>query len=104
MAVDSSYKGKGIATKLMKYGESKLSKMGEKRVRLTVAKTHPYLPQMYAEKGYEIVGERLFQDFLMTKLLWKNYCSPCHSLTNIPTLWLRNSSFSIYVGLIESFN
>ena len=74
LAVKSSYKGKGIATKLMKYGECNLSEMGEKRVRLTVAKTHPYLPKMYGEKGYEIVGERLFQnlpydELIMEKLL-----------------------------------
>lgn len=74
LAVKSSYKGKGIATKLMKYGECKLSEMGEKRVRLTVAKTHPYLPKIYGEKGYEIVGERLLQDLpydelIMEKLL-----------------------------------
>ncbi len=58
----------------MKYGECKLSEMEEKRVRLTVAKTHPYLSKMYGEKGYEIVGERFFQDlpydeFIMEKLL-----------------------------------
>ncbi|WP_408020186.1 GNAT family N-acetyltransferase [Sporosarcina sp. USHLN248] len=74
LAVKPSCKGKGIATKLMKYGECKLSEMEEKRVRLTVAKTHPYLSKMYGEKGYEIVGERFFQDlpydeFIMEKLL-----------------------------------
>lgn len=69
LAVKSSYKGKGIATKLMKYGECKLSEIGEKRVRLTVAKSHPYLPKMYAEKGYEIVGEREFQDLLYDELI-----------------------------------
>ncbi|WP_252504037.1 GNAT family N-acetyltransferase [Sporosarcina sp. Marseille-Q4943] len=74
LAVNPSHRGKGIATKLMKYGESKLLKMGEKRIRLTVAKTHPYLPKMYSEKGYEIVGERIFQELpydelIMEKLL-----------------------------------
>jgi ribosomal protein S18 acetylase RimI-like enzyme len=74
LAVKSSYKGKGIATKLMEYGESTLSEMGEEKVRLTVAKTHPYLPKIYSEKGYEIVGERLLQDLpydelIMEKLL-----------------------------------
>lgn len=74
LAVKSSFKGMGIATKLMRYGECEISEMGEKRVRLTVAKTHPYLTTMYEKKGYKIVGERLLQDLpydelIMEKLL-----------------------------------
>lgn len=74
LAVKSSYKGMGVATKIMDYGESKLSKMGESKVRLTVAQTHPYLPKMYEKKGYSIVGERLlhnlpYNELIMEKLL-----------------------------------
>lgn len=74
LAVKSFNKGKGIATKLMDFGECKLSEMEEKKVRLTVAQTHPYLPNMYEKKGYKIVGERLFNnlpynEFIMEKLL-----------------------------------
>ena len=74
LAVKSSYKGMGVATKIMDYGESELSKMGESKVRLTVAQTHPYLPKMYENKGYSIVGERLlhnlpYNELIMEKLL-----------------------------------
>ncbi|WP_053367853.1 GNAT family N-acetyltransferase [Bacillus sp. FJAT-27245] len=74
LAVKSTYKGMGIATHLMKFGESELAKMGEEKVRLTVAQTHPYLAKMYEKKGYRIVGERLlhnlpYNEFIMEKLL-----------------------------------
>ncbi|MBS4201690.1 GNAT family N-acetyltransferase [Bacillus sp. FJAT-49732] len=74
LAVNSSNKGIGIATKLMEYGEHRLLEMDERVVRLTVAQTHPYLPKMYGKKGYRIVGERLlnnlpYDEFIMEKLL-----------------------------------
>ncbi|WP_047983189.1 GNAT family N-acetyltransferase [Ornithinibacillus californiensis] len=74
LAVKSTHKGKGIATKLMEYVESILINKGENRLRLTVAQTHPYLPKMYEDKGYKIVGERLldnlpYNEFIMEKLL-----------------------------------
>lgn len=74
LAVKSSCKGMGIATKLMDHGETKLSKMNEKIIRLTVAQSHPYLVEMYQNKGYKIVEERLLPDlpydeFIMEKLL-----------------------------------
>ncbi|WP_316572405.1 GNAT family N-acetyltransferase [Neobacillus sp. YIM B06451] len=74
LAVKSTHKGKGIATKLMEYAESILINKGENRLRLTVAQTHPYLPKMYEDKGYRIVGERIldnlpYDEFIMEKLL-----------------------------------
>jgi ribosomal protein S18 acetylase RimI-like enzyme len=74
LAVKSSCKGLGIATKLMEFAEAELSEMGEKVVRLTVAQSHPYLSKMYQKKGYEIVDERLLSDlpydeFIMEKSL-----------------------------------
>ncbi|MDQ0175335.1 GNAT family N-acetyltransferase [Bacillus chungangensis] len=74
LAVKSAYKGIGIGTNLMKDGEKKLSKMGEIKIRLTVAQSHPYLVKMYEKKGYEIVEERFLPDlpydkFVMEKSL-----------------------------------
>lgn len=62
LAVKSSCKGQGIATRLMDYAESELCSMKEKKIRLTVAQNHPYLKDMYQKKGYNIVAERLLQD------------------------------------------
>ncbi len=74
LAVKSTYKGMGIATKIIEFGEFEHSRMGENKVRLTVAQTHPYLPTMYENKGYRIVGERLlhnlpYNEFIMEKLI-----------------------------------
>ena len=74
LAVKSAYKGLGIGTNLMKDGEKILSKMGEIKIRLTVAQSHPYLVKMYEKKGYEIVEERFLPDlpydeFVMEKSL-----------------------------------
>ena len=74
LAVKSTHKGKGIATKLMEYAESILINKGENRLRLTVAQTHPYLPKMYEAKGYRIIDERIldnlpYDEFIMEKLL-----------------------------------
>ncbi|WP_102027726.1 GNAT family N-acetyltransferase [Salirhabdus sp. Marseille-P4669] len=74
LAVKSAYKGKGIATKLMNYVESFLLERNEMRIRLTVAQTHPYLPKMYENKGYQIVGERVldylpYDEYIMEKVL-----------------------------------
>ncbi len=74
LAVNPSYKGMGIATRLMKFAENELTNLGETFVRLTVAQGHPYLPNMYIERGYKIVGELLLDDmpydeFIMEKLL-----------------------------------
>ncbi|CAG9623337.1 GNAT family N-acetyltransferase [Sutcliffiella rhizosphaerae] len=74
LAVKSSLKGKGIATKLIKYGESLLFSMEEKVIRLTVAQPHPYLPKMYQKYGYAIVGKRPleslpYDEYIMEKEL-----------------------------------
>ncbi|GIO26299.1 GNAT family N-acetyltransferase [Ornithinibacillus bavariensis] len=74
LAVKSTHKGKGLATKLLAYTESMLSKKEETKIRLTVAQTHPYLPKMYEGKGYRIVGERIlynlpYDEYIMEKLI-----------------------------------
>lgn len=74
LAVKSSYKGKGLGKKLILFGEDYLKKMNEKMVRLTVAKPHPYLVNMYEKLGYKIRGERIlenlpYDEFIMEKVL-----------------------------------
>ncbi|HEY4554577.1 MAG TPA: GNAT family N-acetyltransferase [Bacillaceae bacterium] len=74
LAVAASAKGQGVGTRLMEAAEKELLKMGEKKVLLTVAKRHPYLPEMYQRKGYRIVGERLlkhlpYDEYVMEKVL-----------------------------------
>ncbi|WP_010095200.1 GNAT family N-acetyltransferase [Ornithinibacillus scapharcae] len=76
LAVRSSFKGKGIASQLINFMEKYLLRIGEQRVRLTVAQTHPYLPHMYEKKGYKVIGERILEDlpyneYIMEKILAK---------------------------------
>lgn len=74
LAVKSSYKGKGLGKKLIKFGEDYVEKMNEKTVRLTVAIPHPFLVNMYIKLGYKIKGERIlenlpYDEFIMEKVL-----------------------------------
>lgn len=74
LAVMPNCKGMGVATRLMRYVEKELLQINEKIVRLTVAKGHSYLPQVYIRKGYKIIDEIILEDlpydeFIMEKTL-----------------------------------
>ena len=74
LAVKSELKGNGLSKQLMKSAEEELIERDERVIRLTVAQSHPYLPNMYLRRGYKIVSGRIlkelsYNEFVMEKLL-----------------------------------
>lgn len=69
LAIKTNYKEKGIGTKLMEYAEGELIKMNEHAVRLTVAKNHPYLTEIYQKKGFKIIGDRILENLFYEEII-----------------------------------
>ena len=74
LGVASEWKRQGIGTRLMDEAESRAREDAWDRIRLTVARGHPYLVEWYRERGYEVVGlyeldDRPYDEHVMEKAL-----------------------------------
>ncbi|MGH9172525.1 MAG: GNAT family N-acetyltransferase [Acidimicrobiales bacterium] len=73
LAVVSRMKRNGVGTRLLDAAESAGRREGCAGIELTVAEKHPYLPRMYAARGYTVLGPRspqhsLYNEIVMRKL------------------------------------
>jgi GNAT superfamily N-acetyltransferase len=56
LAVHERWKRKGIGRQLLEYVEKQVRDCGYSTIWLTTPETHPYLPEMYRQRGYEKTG------------------------------------------------
>ncbi|GAB6879593.1 hypothetical protein JCM17823_18670 [Halorubrum gandharaense] len=56
LAVHEAHKGEGIGSALLSHGEAWFREQGFDRVRMRSYTDHPYLLDMYAKRGYEVVA------------------------------------------------
>jgi predicted N-acetyltransferase YhbS len=59
LGVITRMKGQGIGSLLIEVAETAASRRGFAGVYLSVAAEHPFLPGLYARKGYIVVGPKL---------------------------------------------
>jgi len=57
LAVRADCKGDGVGSRLLEHAESVARNHGYATVRLTTPEDHPYLPEFYRSRGYEVTGE-----------------------------------------------
>ena len=58
IAVDDGYRGQGIATTLLEYGESRLAKQGIEKIFLEVRASNDAARQLYKRFRYQVIAER----------------------------------------------
>ena len=56
LAVHEHSKGTGIGGRLLDRAEAAVRECGRDTIRLTTPAEHPFLPDWYASRGYEVVG------------------------------------------------
>ncbi|SFT03732.1 GNAT family N-acetyltransferase [Halostagnicola kamekurae] len=55
LAVHEDWKGEGVGRQLLDYAEEQAQYHGYATIWLITPKAHPYLPEMYRQRGYEDV-------------------------------------------------
>ncbi|WP_265111848.1 GNAT family N-acetyltransferase [Halosolutus halophilus] len=53
LAVHEEWKGEGIGSELLDHAETEVREWGHSTVWLTTPEEHPYLPDLYRNRGYE---------------------------------------------------
>jgi GNAT superfamily N-acetyltransferase len=74
LAVRAERKGEGIGTALLDHAERVARERGYDAAQLTTPPEHPFLPEFYRDRGYEVIGEyplsyRDYDEVLMEKSL-----------------------------------
>ncbi|WP_144901629.1 GNAT family N-acetyltransferase [Halobellus captivus] len=71
LAVHESWKGEGVGRQLLDYAEEQARCCGYATIWLITPEEHPYLPEMYRQRGYEdaetVSRENYDFEFLMMK-------------------------------------
>ena len=89
LAVHEEYKGTGIGSRLLDCAETEVLERGEDTIRLTTPAEHPFLPDWYASRGYEVVGPypleyRDYDEVVMEKRLESGGAEPAVDTASSP--------------------
>ncbi|UHQ98317.1 GNAT family N-acetyltransferase (plasmid) [Natrinema zhouii] len=69
LAVHENWKGEGVGRQLLDYAEEQVRHCGYATIRLITPEEHPYLPEMYRQRGYEDVETVSQENYLFEFLV-----------------------------------